>query len=247
MRNCSSALVRISPRHINAVPSSSTRNPIDTTLSSPASPAPSTFGTSIVWGVILPSVPPRRPSTPSMRGTLKPQMSASRTPTVSPLDASAAARLTVTDDLPTPPLPLATAITRVVEGTSVGAAFSRAFQRARCIAAVFCSGVISPYSTATAVTPGSPRTFDSTSCLICVRSGQPAVVRATRTVTAPSGSTRMSSTMPSSTMSACSSGSMTPRSMPRTSSGAGGGPAMGSWTGAPGSSGFGTVRGIGLN
>ena len=75
-----------------------------------------------------------------MRGTLKPQMSASSTPTVSPRAASAAARFTVTDDLPTPPLPLATASTRVVDGTSVGAAFSRAFQRARCIAAVFCSG-----------------------------------------------------------------------------------------------------------
>ena len=72
-------------------------------------------------------------------GTLKPQMSASRTPTVSPLAASAAARLTVTDDLPTPPLPLATARTRVVDGTSVGAACSRALNRARCIAADFCS------------------------------------------------------------------------------------------------------------
>ena len=59
-----------------------------------------------------------------MRGTLKPQMSASSTPTVSPRDASAAARLTVTDDFPTPPLPLATAMTLVVDGTSVGAAFS---------------------------------------------------------------------------------------------------------------------------
>ena len=41
-------------------------------------------------------------------------------------------------------------------------------------------GVISPYSTFTRVTPGSPRTFDSTSCWICTRSGQPAVVSATR-------------------------------------------------------------------
>ena len=50
---------------------------------------------------------------------MKPQMSASSTPTVSPRAASAAARLAVTDDLPTPPLPLATASTRVVDGTSV--------------------------------------------------------------------------------------------------------------------------------
>ena len=40
-------------------------------------------------------------------------MSASTTPTFSPRPASAAARFTVTDDLPTPPLPEATAYTRV--------------------------------------------------------------------------------------------------------------------------------------
>ena len=102
-----------------------------------------------------------------MRGTLKPQMSASSTPTVSPRAASAAARFTVTDDLPTPPLPLATASTRVVDDTSVGAACSRALKRARCMAADFCSLVISPYSTFTEVTPGRPRTFDSTSWRIC--------------------------------------------------------------------------------
>ena len=106
-------------------------------------------------------------------------MSASSTPTVRPRAASATARFTVTDDLPTPPLPLAIASTRAVDGTSVGAAFSRALKRARCIAAVFCSGVISPYSTFTAVTPRNPRTFDSTSRLICARRGQPAVVSAT--------------------------------------------------------------------
>ena len=42
-------------------------------------------------------------------------MSASTTPTDSPSAAIAAARLTVTDDLPTPPLPDATANTRVSE------------------------------------------------------------------------------------------------------------------------------------
>src|SRR5437868_6733017 len=40
-------------------------------------------------------------------------MSASTTPTLCPVATSAAATLTVTDDLPTPPLPLATAYTRV--------------------------------------------------------------------------------------------------------------------------------------
>ena len=57
-------------------------------------------------------------------------MSASSTPTVNPSAATAAARLTVTDDLPTPPLPLAMARIRVDAGTSVLGAFSRAFQRA---------------------------------------------------------------------------------------------------------------------
>ena len=44
-------------------------------------------------------------------------MSASRTPTRRPAEDSAAARLTVSDDLPTPPLPLATARTRVERST----------------------------------------------------------------------------------------------------------------------------------
>ena len=156
-----------------------------------------------------------------MRGTLKPQMSASSTPTVNPRAASAAARFTVTEDLPTPPLPLATASTRVVDGTSVGAACSRALKRARCIAADFCAWFISPYSTLTFVTPGRPSTFDCTSRLIWARSGQPAVVSTTFTVTRPSSVTRASSTMPRSTIDACSSGSMTPASTPRTSSGVG--------------------------
>ena len=80
---------------------------------------PCTDGVERRWARSCRRCPPRRPSTPSMRGTLKPQMSASSTPTVRPRAASAAARLTVTDDLPTPPLPLATASTRVVDGISV--------------------------------------------------------------------------------------------------------------------------------
>ena len=63
------------------------------------------------------------------------------------------------------------------------AACSRALKRARCIAADFCSWVISPYSTLTVATPGRPRTFDSTSWRIWTRSGHPAVVSATFTTT----------------------------------------------------------------
>ena len=83
---------------------------------------------------------------PSRRGTEKPQMSASSTPTVNPSAAIAAARLTVTDDLPTPPLPLATARIRVDDGISVLGAFSRAFQRAFSITSERSSLVISPQS-----------------------------------------------------------------------------------------------------
>ena len=218
----------MSPRHMSAVPSSSTRKPIDTTLSTPGFAGSLGLAISSVFGWILPSAPPSRPSTPSMRGTLKPQMSASSTPTVRPRAASAAARFTVTDDLPTPPLPLAIARTRVVAGISVGSAFSRAFHRARCIAADFCSWFISPYSTVTSLTPGMPRSFETTSVLIWPRSGHAAVVSATPTVTWPSGSTVTASTMPSSTMLTCSSGSITPRSIWRTSSALGAGPPTGS-------------------
>ena len=110
------------------------------------SPAP----TSISFGrILLSSVAPSRPVTPSMRGTLKPQMSASSTPTVNPCHASAAARFTVTLLLPTPPLPLATAMTRVVRGTSVRGALSAARWRARCMTPVRCSWFISPNCTST--------------------------------------------------------------------------------------------------
>ena len=45
----------------------------------------------------------------------------------------------MTLDLPTPPLPLATAMIRVLSGTSVSGALSAAFLRARCITSVRCS------------------------------------------------------------------------------------------------------------
>jgi hypothetical protein len=58
----------------------------------------------------------------------------------------AAARFTVTELLPTPPLPLAMASTRVVAGISVSGAFSRAFQRALDMTSLRSSLVISPQS-----------------------------------------------------------------------------------------------------
>ncbi len=147
-----------------------------------------------------------------MRGIEKPQMSASSTPTVKPVAASAAARLTVTDDLPTPPLPEAMVMTRVVAGIMVSGAFSLTFQRALAMAAAFSSGVSSVQSRVTLVTPGSDSTRARMSRWIWARSGQPAVVRAMVTTTSPSGDTVAPLAMPSSTMSLPSSGSMTPRS-----------------------------------
>ena len=56
---------------------------------------------------------------PSIRGTEKPQTSASTTAVRCPAAARATPRFTVTDDFPTPPLPEAISITRVVDVGSV--------------------------------------------------------------------------------------------------------------------------------
>ncbi len=95
---------------------------------------------------------------PNMRGMENPQMSASMTPTAKPRWASAAARLAVTDDLPTPPLPDATASTRAVVGIVLGPAALRASRRAMPMALERSSAVISVQSMDAPVTPGSPST-----------------------------------------------------------------------------------------
>ncbi len=143
-------------------------------------------------------------------------MSASRTPTVSPLVAREAARFTVTEDFPTPPFPDATAMTFVVGEISVVGASWVALQRARAIVVAFSSGVISVQESSRALTPGSEPTRARMSLWIWARRGQPAVVSATVTVTAPPSETSIARTMPSSTMSAPSSGSITPSSRWRT-------------------------------
>ena len=149
-------------------------------------------------------------------------MSASSRPTRWPRAARATARLTVTELLPTPPLPDATQITRVVAGTAVAGASSRTFQRALAIAAERCSASISVQVMRTSVTPGRAPARVRTSRCSWARSGQPAVVRATVTVTTPSSSTSAERAMPRSTMSLPSSGSMTPRRARSTSSAVGG-------------------------
>ena len=161
---------------MSAVPSSSTRNPIDTTLIAPSRGlgSPGVPATGTVCGAILPSVPPRRPSTPSMRGTLKPQMSASSTPTVKPsarerggevhrdrrlADAALAAR-----DREHARRRRHLGGRGVLAGVPAGALhrgrllLRRSSRRTR---------------PSRSVTPGRPRTFDSTSRLIWARSGQP--------------------------------------------------------------------------
>ena len=83
-------------------------------------------------------------------------MSASTTPTDSPRAASAAARLTVTDDLPTPPLPDATQYTRVSEpGWANGITGSAASPRRLRRKAVRCSSLITSSSTRTPRIPGT--------------------------------------------------------------------------------------------
>src|SRR3954453_7691537 len=148
-------------------------------------------------------------------------MSASSTPTFRPRAARAAARLTVTDDLPTPPLPDAIVTTRVVGPTDVCSVRWLMLKRARSMATVFSSAVISVQSSSTFWTPRSEPTRERMSRCSCARRGQPAVVRAIVTVTVPLSATVARLAMPSSTMSDPSSGSMTPRRAAMTSSGVG--------------------------
>ena len=98
----------IGPRQITGV-SSGTKCPIEITFTPCASS-----------GRIMSLKPTGLPTAPSIRGTLNPQTSASRTPTERPAFASAAARFTVTLDLPTPPLPDAIATIEVSGGNEIG-------------------------------------------------------------------------------------------------------------------------------
>src|SRR6266702_8583227 len=140
-------------------------------------------------------------------------MSASTTPTFWPEAARAAARFTVTDDLPTPPLPLATAYTRVSEdGWANGICGSDRPPRSLVCRARRCSSLITSSCTRTEDTPGSLPTAAVTSRVMVSRSGQPATVRYTSTSTAPSAPTLTFLTMPSSVMGRWISGSCTPSS-----------------------------------
>ncbi len=119
-RNCWTARFKTRPRHMMAC-SSSARKPMDSTRRFPAPMRRSS-------GTIFLSRASTSPCIPRSRGTLKPQMSASSTPTVRPRRARATARFTVTELLPTPPLPEAMATTRADSGTSVAGGSSRAIE-----------------------------------------------------------------------------------------------------------------------
>jgi hypothetical protein len=106
-------------------------------------------------------------------------MSASTTPTERPRWARATARFTVSEDLPTPPLPEATAYTRVREpGLANGISFSgRSGPRSCSCRPRRCSALITSRSTRTSVTPSSGETAAVTSRTIVSRSGHAATVR----------------------------------------------------------------------
>src|SRR5215471_11095037 len=144
-------------------------------------------------------------------------MSASSTPTLRPCDDIAAARLTVSDDLPTPPLPEATAITRVVGSSWIALSSSGRPPRSFEVSAARSSGVITSKSSRTEPTPARPPTSFATWSWNDERSGQPATVSAILTVTSPP-STVTPRTMSSSVTGLRSSGSITLPSAARTAS-----------------------------
>ena len=147
-----------------------------------------------------------------MRGTEKPQMSASRTPTVGPGPARAAARFTVTDDLPDAALARG-------HGQHPGGAGDRGVRRRRSArlpagrgheAAALARRPCAAVSDLTP-TPVSRPIRLLRRCSIWPRSGQAAMVRATSTIRRDRRRDRSAPWyMPSSTMSSPSSGSMTP-------------------------------------
>ena len=122
-----------------------------------------------------------------MRGTENPQMSASSTPTVSPRAASAAARLTVTDDLPTPPLPDAMRMTLAASGTDVSSGRWATFHRALAMAVERCSGGhLGPAQPHVGHAGQRPDPGHDVVLELRPAAGSPAVVSATVTSTDPS-------------------------------------------------------------
>src|SRR5215210_103489 len=125
-----------------------------------------------------------------------------------PSRSNAAARFAVSVDLPTPPFPDATAITRVARSSEMP--FVRSFTppRSRAVSAAFSSGLMTSKSVETVSIPGSGRSSRRICSSKLWRNGQPGTVRAIVTaIWLPS--TLTSRTMPSSVTGFFSSGSMT--------------------------------------
>ncbi len=112
-------------------------------------------------------------------------MSASRIPTRRPCAANAAARFAVIDDLPTPPLPEATAITRVVGSSWIALSSAGLPPRSFVVSAIRSSGLITSNSSFTEVTPSTAPTSRATCSWKELRSGQPTTVSAIVTDTSP--------------------------------------------------------------
>ena len=100
------------------------------------------------------------------------------TPTLCPAAASAAARFTVTEDLPTPPLPLATASTLVSDAGWANGITGSGRPPRSCVCMAFrCSSLITSRVTRAPETPGSAVTASVTREVMVSRIGQPATVR----------------------------------------------------------------------
>ena len=105
-------------------------------------------------------------------------MSASTTPTLRPCAASAVARFTVMEDLPTPPLPEATAKMRVrVSGSAKGIAGPVCSPRSLSASARRCSSLMVCRVTVTSPTPSSSSNTARVLSSMVSRIGQPAMVR----------------------------------------------------------------------
>ena len=135
-------------------------------------------------------------------------MSASRMPTDNPRWAIATARLAVRDDFPTPPLPEAMAMIRVVlpgrlNGISLVGPCNCSLRTLR------CSSLITSSSTVTSVTPGTVATAARTRSTMVSCIGHDETVRYTPTVTAPVAVISTDFTIPTSVMGRRISGSCT--------------------------------------
>ena len=112
------------------------------------------------------------------------------------------------DDLPTPPLPEATAITRVVGSSWIVLSSAGLPPRSFVVSAMRSSGLITSNSSFTDVTPATAPTSRATCSWKELRSGQPTTVSAIVTETSPPAIVT-SRTMSSSVTGLRSSGSIT--------------------------------------